>query len=102
MLLIFQRPNDGKYDHTVRIAIGNGLRPDIWKEFQQRFNIKTIAEFYGATEGNMLLMNFDGKIGASGRYTPLFKVNNWSSWTILSFQTYIVSNLRTRFFLKCI
>lgn len=31
---------------------GNGLRPQIWKQFQDRFGIKQISEFYGATEGN--------------------------------------------------
>ena len=31
---------------------GNGLRKEIWGEFQKRFNVERIAEFYGATEGN--------------------------------------------------
>jgi len=31
---------------------GNGLRKKIWKDFQTRFNIKQIVEFYGSTEGN--------------------------------------------------
>jgi len=31
---------------------GNGLRPQIWNEFKERFGIKRIGEFYGATEGN--------------------------------------------------
>ena len=31
---------------------GNGLRPQIWREFVSRFNIENISEFYGATEGN--------------------------------------------------
>ena len=31
---------------------GNGLRPQIWETFTQRFNIPNIAEFYGSTEGN--------------------------------------------------
>jgi len=43
--------------HHVRIAIGNGLRPDIWDQFQTRFNIPEIGEFYGATEGNAALVN---------------------------------------------
>jgi fatty-acyl-CoA synthase len=49
----------GKYDraHQVRIAFGNGLRPEIWAEFQARFNIPEIGEFYGATESNGALFN---------------------------------------------
>lgn len=34
------------------MIFGNGLRPQIWREFVQRFNIPKVAEFYGATEGN--------------------------------------------------
>lgn len=34
------------------MILGNGLRPQIWEEFTKRFNIKKVAEFYGATEGN--------------------------------------------------
>lgn len=51
----------------IRVAIGNGLRPETWKAFQQRFKIKKIVEFYGATEGNIALLNFDGKEGSVGR-----------------------------------
>ena len=54
-------------DHNLRMVTGNGLRPDIWDDFKERFNIKNILEFYGATEGNVSLMNYDGKSGAIGR-----------------------------------
>jgi acyl-CoA synthetase (AMP-forming)/AMP-acid ligase II len=37
--------------HKIRLAFGNGLRPDIWNRFKDRFDIPTIAEFYAATEG---------------------------------------------------
>jgi fatty-acyl-CoA synthase len=54
-------------DHSLRIAIGNGLRPEIWPKFQARFHIPHIMEFYGATEGNVGMINYDGKVGAIGR-----------------------------------
>ncbi len=38
--------------HRLQIMFGNGLRPQIWKQFTQRFGVNRIAEFYGATEGN--------------------------------------------------
>lgn len=38
--------------HRVEMMIGNGLRPQIWNQFQARFGIKHIGEFYGSTEGN--------------------------------------------------
>ena len=31
---------------------GNGLKPEIWTKFQNRFGVKQMGEFYGATEGN--------------------------------------------------
>ncbi|KAJ6780243.1 hypothetical protein PWT90_10642 [Aphanocladium album] len=56
--------------HSVRIAFGNGLRPDIWKRFQARFGVETIAEFYAATEGMLATWNLssnDYGVGAIGR-----------------------------------
>eukprot|EP01084_Bolivina_argentea_P188293 324160_1 len=44
--------------HSVRIAIGNGLRKDIWEIFQRRFNISEIGELYGSTEGTAFMYNF--------------------------------------------
>ncbi len=54
-------------DHHVRAITGNGLRPEIWKRFQDRFAIPRIVEFYGATEGNVSMLNYDGTVGAVGR-----------------------------------
>ena len=51
---------------------GNGLRPDIWTEFTERFNIPNISEFYGATEGNSNIINFDNTVGAVGFVPVLF------------------------------
>lgn len=53
--------------HRIRLACGNGLRPDIWEDFQRRFRIPKILEWYAATEGNAVFFNFDGKVGAVGR-----------------------------------
>lgn len=57
-------------DHSLRIAVGNGLRPDVWPEFQERFGIPRIVEFYGATEGTASLVNLDNRVGAIGRMRP--------------------------------
>lgn len=37
--------------HRVDTAWGNGMRPDIWEPFRQRFGIESIVELYGATDG---------------------------------------------------
>ncbi|NWZ28343.1 S27A2 synthetase, partial [Asarcornis scutulata] len=66
-----KRDNDQK--HGVRLAVGNGLRAEVWKEFLQRFGPISIWEFYGATEGNAGFINYTGKIGAVGRANPFLK-----------------------------
>ncbi|KAI1298139.1 Long-chain fatty acid transport protein 4 [Halotydeus destructor] len=52
--------------HGVKVMFGNGMRPNIWREFKARFSIRRIAEFYGATEGNANVVNLTGKEGACG------------------------------------
>jgi fatty-acyl-CoA synthase len=59
--------------HHLRLAIGNGLRPDIWRAFKERFRIPRIVEFYAATEGNVSLFNFSGRVGAVGQIPPYMK-----------------------------
>jgi fatty-acyl-CoA synthase len=56
--------------HRIRLCCGNGLQADIWEQFQARFNIPRILEFYAATEGNVSLYNVEGKVGAIGRVPP--------------------------------
>lgn len=52
---------DGKNldrENHVRMALGNGLRPDVWNRFKNRFGVDVIGEFYGATEGTAGSWNF--------------------------------------------
>jgi fatty-acyl-CoA synthase len=60
-------PSPLERGHKIRVITGNGLRPEIWREFQERFAIPRIVEFYGATEGNVSMLNYDGTVGAVGR-----------------------------------
>lgn len=62
-----QPKREGEKDHQVRLAVGNGIRSDVWREFLDRFGNIKMCEFYGATEGNICFMNHTGKIGAVGR-----------------------------------
>lgn len=50
--LLAQKPKPEDKAHNVVRVFGNGIRPQIWTEFQERFNIPHIMEFYGSTEGN--------------------------------------------------
>jgi fatty-acyl-CoA synthase len=64
-------PSEYENRHGLRLVCGNGLRGDIWEDFQARFGIPRILEFYAATEGNFSLFNVEGKPGAIGRIPPL-------------------------------
>ena len=55
--LLGQPERDIDRAHRVRVIVGNGLRSDIWRDFQQRFGIERIAEFYGASECNIAFIN---------------------------------------------
>ena len=58
------RPDDHR--NPLKTVIGNGLRPDVWMGFKQRFGIRRISEFYGASEGNVAfanLLNKDRTVG---------------------------------------
>ena len=46
---------------------GNGLRPEIWPGFVERFGVEQIVEFYGATEGNCSVVNLSNKVDRRGR-----------------------------------
>jgi fatty-acyl-CoA synthase len=65
--LVHAPPNPNESKHRLRMVCGNGLRPDLWEQFKTRFHIPHILEFYGATEGNVNIFNFEGKPGSVGR-----------------------------------
>lgn len=59
-----EAPDDHR--NPLRRMMGNGLRPDAWLPFKRRFGIDRIAEFYGASEGNVAfanLLNKDETVG---------------------------------------
>lgn len=72
--LVNSYPN-GDQSHRLRVAIGNGLRPDIWEDFQEKFGIREIREFYAATEAPGFIFNTTGHPGAIGRLPP-----DWLKW----------------------
>lgn len=55
--LLAAPPSPRDQDHKVRLAFGNGMRPEVWRRFRARFNIDTITEFFNSTEGVFSLLN---------------------------------------------
>ena len=54
--------------HRVKKMIGNGMRPNIWNKFKQRFGIEEVLELYASSEGNVgfsNVFNFDNTVGFS-------------------------------------
>jgi len=75
--LLSSPPSPYDRAHRVRVAFGNGMRPDVWQRFKDRFGIPNICEFYGATEGPGATAVYErngfllGAIGRSGAVTRL-------------------------------
>ncbi|XP_062985531.1 long-chain fatty acid transport protein 6 [Elgaria multicarinata webbii] len=69
-----QPVREGERNHKVRLAVGNGVRTDVWKEFIHRFGDIKMCEFYGATEGNICFMNHTAKVGSVGRTNFFYKL----------------------------
>lgn len=55
--LLNQPPRPDDRDNGIRLVVGNGMRPELWNEFTERFGIDRIAEFYGASECNIAFVN---------------------------------------------
>jgi hypothetical protein len=43
--------------NDVKMAWGNGMRPDVWELFRERFGIPIINELYAATDGMGTMYN---------------------------------------------
>lgn len=73
--LVTSAPTPYDKAHKLRLAFGNGMRPDVWQKFKDRFAVPTICEFYGATESpgaSMVYSNnsfYRGAIGRQGLIT---------------------------------
>jgi fatty-acyl-CoA synthase len=63
-------PRPEEKSNRLRLAIGNGLSPEVWRTLLDRLGPVRILEFYASTEGNVWLYNVEGKIGSIGRAPP--------------------------------
>ena len=75
--LSFQEPCAEEVNNPISKMVGNGLRPDLWDTFRNRFNVERICEIYGASEANgmfMNLLNKDQTIGMTNVDIKLFEI----------------------------
>ena len=73
--LSFQESSDEEKNNPISKMVGNGLRPDLWDTFRNRFKVKRICEIYGASEANgmfMNLLNKDQTIGMTNTEIKIF------------------------------
>ena len=56
--LLNQPPHPDDRNHNVYKIFGNGLRPEIWNDFKERFGISLVHEHYGATEIRGMFCNY--------------------------------------------
>jgi len=74
--LLSAPPHPRERAHRLTRIVGNGMRPDVWKAFAERFRPGLVHEFYGATEGNVNMTNLFGREGSVGRMPPFFWLDN--------------------------
>ena len=48
-------------NNPLRSMMGNGMRPDVWMDFKNRYGIKRVCELYGSSEGNIAFANLLNK-----------------------------------------
>ncbi len=61
-------PSELEKGHRVTKMIGNGMRPNIWDKFKERFGVEEVLELYASSEGNVgfsNVFNFDNTVGFS-------------------------------------
>ena len=56
--LLAAPPSPLDKEHKVRGMYGNGLRPDVWLKFRDRFGVPEVCEFFNSSEGVFGLSNY--------------------------------------------
>ena len=64
---LLNRPESEYIPGPLKKMLGLGLRKDIWEQFQSRFQIEHIWEFYGGSDFGVPLFNVDEVPGMVGR-----------------------------------
>ena len=64
-------PNPFERHHAIRLLVGSGMPPSLWRRAEERLAPARVLEFWAATEGEAVLANVrDVKAGCQGRPLP--------------------------------
>lgn len=77
--LVNAPPSPLDKQHNVYMAWGNGMRPDVWKVFRERFGIRVINELYAATDGMGSALNRN-----EGPFTEFAITRRGALWNFLA------------------
>jgi fatty-acyl-CoA synthase len=74
--LVAQPESSRDREHRLRLALGNGLAPDVWERFVERFGIREVREFYAASDAPSAIVNLTSAKGSVG-HVPLRRVRGF-------------------------
>lgn len=75
--LLAAPPSTLDKEHKIRCMWGNGLRPDVWLAFRERFGVPEVAEFFNSSEGVLSLFVWnrgDYSINCVGHHGALMRL----------------------------
>ena len=82
--LLAAPPSPLDKEHKVRCMYGNGLRPDVWLRFRERFGVPEVAEFFNSSEGMFTLFVWN-----RGDYSANCVGHHGALWRLLSRDKYV-------------
>jgi crotonobetaine/carnitine-CoA ligase len=69
--ILFRQPEkEDDHQNPLRVGISAGTPSELWKRFEDRFQLK-LLEIYGSSEGGSL-QNPNGKVGSMGKPVPSY------------------------------
>ena len=69
--LVTADPRPEEQHHPIRLFVGSGMPPNLWRRVAERFAPASVLELYASTRTDAMLGNVSGrKIGAAGKPLP--------------------------------
>lgn len=69
--IVHAPPNPAERHHPIRMFMGSGLPPNLWRRITERFPTTRVLEFYASAESQTILANLTGSpVGSLGRPLP--------------------------------